>query len=820
MADTARREAAQLYSSAEAFLRDEQIEDCIRESSRAVEIFEGCGREGMSGLADALVMLIDAHKQLAVSQQEKPQQALTLAQDYLAKFIAAGDRRGEATMLLALADCNHDKRGRKKRTESLELAAEALEIFRAIEDKKSEACTLIVMAMAHFKFFMYDDMLHEAQCALDLLEELGDKFHLARALNVVGLALSYQRRLDPAMDKGKAALSTWRELGLRRQEAMQLNTMCGWLRFARWPKKALVLAEQSLLQFRSVGPSGLPGGAGYRREAQVVGVIIELMVELKQHKSALKFAQASCDRFVEVGSPCGQGIAKEAIGRIYIALDKTDKAIEVVDEARGIADELGDKKWSAKLLYSTAQAHMRGKAPGLSLETLDKAIALAEEAGDTQEVNRLQQNLIDGLLHQGNMKAALRVATEARAAAAQKSGDKRAEATFILREAQIKYAMTKAEEAIALAKQAQELYQESYWPRGEAGALQFVADVCLQRGDIEGALESGEERLAILREMNDPVAEIYGILFIASVHLKDENFAEADKLAQEAQQMSRKETTDTKTQVEVLVFLEQVCSAQAIALLPDDKAGKPLVDRAVRAVNEALQLAGKAENRMLRAMVLFRRAQTMVLARRIAAALRDIKDAIVTFEALEQYNMLGRSLLQCATMKYGLGKDDEAAAEVEQANVIAQDTNDQALAKDVENLRKTLEDRKRQEAEALRTPQVAQPQLAQGPKAAQAPVAAQAAAEVSAAAPVSKGLDPAYVHKALASMVKDAIASDEDEVELDTPFMDAGMDSLSSVALMSMVAKEFSMSLSPSLVFDFPTLRAMEDHLIAESKER
>lgn len=37
--------------------------------------------------------------------------------------------------------------------------------------------------------------------------------------------------------------------------------------------------------------------------------------------------------------------------------------------------------------------------------------------------------------------------------------------------------------------------------------------------------------------------------------------------------------------------------------------------------------------------------------------------------------------------------------------------------------------------------------------------------------------------------LKDAIASDED-LELDSPFMDAGMDSLSSVALMSMVAKD------------------------------
>merc|ERR1719181_1370319 len=94
---------------------------------------------------------------------------------------------------------------------------------------------------------------------------------------------------------------------------------------------------------------------------------------------------------------------------------------------------------------------------------------------------------------------------------------------------------------------------------------------------------------------------------------------------------------------------------------------------------------------------------------------------------------------------------------------------------------------------------------------------------VVAAAPVSvepakpKGLDAAFVRKQLMTFVKDVMASD-DELELDSPFMEAGMDSLSSVSLMSMVAKEFQMALSPSLVFDFPTVRALEEHLVEESK--
>merc|ERR1712226_1813724 len=96
-------------------------------------------------------------------------------------------------------------------------------------------------------------------------------------------------------------------------------------------------------------------------------------------------------------------------------------------------------------------------------------------------------------------------------------------------------------------------------------------------------------------------------------------------------------------------------------------------------------------------------------------------------------------------------------------------------------------------------------------------VAVQQAAPVSVEPAKPKGLDAAFVRKQLMTFVKDVMASD-DVLELDSPFMEAGMDSLSSVSLMSMVAKEFQMALSPSLVFDFPTVRALEDHLVEESK--
>jgi len=806
------REAAQLYGQAESAIRDEQFQDCITAAEKAVQIFEGLGAEGASGLIDTLYILVDAHRQMATTMQEKPQTALSISGQYLEKFRASKNQRGEAAMLLSLAEINHDKRGRKKRQEALETAAEALRIFAQIDDKKFEALTLIISGMAHYKFFMYDLMLEEAQQSLAIAEQLGDKFLTAKAQNLTGLALSSQRKIDEAMERGRAALALWRELGMKRQEAIQTHAMAGWLLYSRWPKKALALAEQTLLTLREIGPAGIPSGAKHRREAMCVYMIIEIMAELKQYKPAIKFAKTAFERFGELGCQLGQGMVKDAMGRVYIVMDKPDKAIEAVDQAREIADNMGDKRWSAKLLFGVAQAHMKAKDTNEAIETLDKTIGLAQAAGDMQETARLQQNLIDALLfRQRNPKAALRVAKEARTMA-QKNSDKRAEAMAILREGMAQGSMGKKDEAAQLAKQAQELFQESYWPRGEAQCLHFMADLRSQSGDLDSALECAEERLAVLRGIHDLSMEANAMLQLAQLHMKDDNYEEAERLAQAAVALGKKDR-NPRVQVDSLLLLTQLNNTKVLDK-PEDKSMKPVIDRAVRTVNEALQVAGKAENRSLRALVLFKRAETMVLAGRHQTGLRDVKESAAIFEEMDHYQALGRCMLLSGNIKHALGQAEEGEADVEKADLIAKDIGDHQLADEVMNFRKALEEKKKEQERKAQV-QIEQPQLV-APTPGAAPTGPAPVVESAPAVPEQKGLDPVHVRKQLAAMVKDAIASDED-LELDSPFMDAGMDSLSSVALMSMVAKEFQMALSPSLVFDFPTLRAMEEHLVTES---
>merc|ERR1712050_197180 len=61
------------------------------------------------------------------------------------------------------------------------------------------------------------------------------------------------------------------------------------------------------------------------------------------------------------------------------------------------------------------------------------------------------------------------------------------------------------------------------------------------------------------------------------------------------------------------------------------------------------------------------------------------------------------------------------------------------------------------------------------------------------------------------------VVTDDADMAADVPFMEAGIDSLGSVQFVSDASREFSMNLPPSIVFDFPTVRALAEHLVEES---
>jgi acyl carrier protein len=65
-------------------------------------------------------------------------------------------------------------------------------------------------------------------------------------------------------------------------------------------------------------------------------------------------------------------------------------------------------------------------------------------------------------------------------------------------------------------------------------------------------------------------------------------------------------------------------------------------------------------------------------------------------------------------------------------------------------------------------------------------------------------------------LFQDAIANDSQEIKIDIPLMDAGIDSLSALAVTSQIAKEFGVSPSDTLIFEYPTIRDIHSYLVGE----
>lgn len=104
-------------------------------------------------------------------------------------------------------------------------------------------------------------------------------------------------------------------------------------------------------------------------------------------------------------------------------------------------------------------------------------------------------------------------------------------------------------------------------------------------------------------------------------------------------------------------------------------------------------------------------------------------------------------------------------------------------------------------------------------RAVEAAPAAQAAQSAAAVVSAKPALDVAVVSKQVRALVLDSVADDDENIVLDTPFMEAGIDSLGSVQLVTSCAKTFQLSMAPSVVFDFPSIRELANHIVAESAD-
>lgn len=804
-----KREASMLFSAAETSLEEGNAKDALKVAEDALAKFRALGDSGKQGVADSLHLVVGCHRLEAYINYKDPEDGLKLATDELAKFKTAGDKKGEATMNLALAEIATDNLRLSKRREAAEYVAEALKIAKDIGDKKLEAKCLLESAFAQFSMNEPDKMLADAEAALKLYEELNDKMGKGMALFVVGLSSVKTKAWDTAVQKATSAQKIFEELGKKPLEAGILHSMAMWRLLEDKAKKAVPLAEQALAITKTMEK-------GARAEAVASYTVCEAMIETKNAKGALKVAKDALDKFTADSKKKEQAIMQEALTAVHLASDAPEKAVKTIDLARQLAEELGDKRYEARIMIEASQVHINSKERDEALEALEKAVDLAQEDNDLYGTAYAQRQLATFyMFEKDDVKEGLKTANSA-AETAQQDEDKVAEALATMQVAFAHNLQDENSKALTACNDAQELYQEAGYPEGEANALEMIAELKAYDGKFEAALEAAEERLSIYRELKDVAGEAKALMQIASLHNRDKNWEEAEKVCKEAQTLAQKvDDADLETQIQLLmaqIFMDQASDAS------DDKKAKGFYAKASKAAADSVATAGKSGEKRPKAMALYMKAQTLVMEDKMSDAQRNASDAESLFRQVGSEDGQAACLHLIGSICMANGQVDKALDTLDKALSLAQAANNTDLAYEISVTTYNIQRQVAPAQSMMMMDPSMMAQMQQMMPAGGGDMGAMddgGAAQSVAAKP--KGLDPAFVRKQLMTFVKDVMASD-DELELDSPFMEAGMDSLSSVSLMSMVAKEFQMALSPSLVFDFPTVRALEDHLVEESK--
>lgn len=88
----------------------------------------------------------------------------------------------------------------------------------------------------------------------------------------------------------------------------------------------------------------------------------------------------------------------------------------------------------------------------------------------------------------------------------------------------------------------------------------------------------------------------------------------------------------------------------------------------------------------------------------------------------------------------------------------------------------------------------------------------------SAAVAQAPGLDAEWVMETIHKVVTQSLSDDDVEVYADNPLMEMGMDSLTAVAFRNGLNGALGMNLPAALMFDYPSMRSICDHVVESSR--
>jgi tetratricopeptide (TPR) repeat protein/acyl carrier protein len=454
-----------------------------------------------------------------------------------------------------------------------------------------------------------------------------------------------------------------------------------------------------------------------------------------------------------------------------------------------------------------AELHLKEGAYGKAADESLRAMELVKAEEKWIDMASALKCHVEAKVAMGDTKDAVAVAIEARETF-EKAGASKAEASACLALCSAQRAAKKYDRAATAAKAAQEIAYQEEDEKGEAVALGIMADVYMADDKFDKAIRAAEQARRLWKGMQNLAAEANALNIIAQAHVNMQH---------------KKDAMD---------------GASGVTKKAD------AWDKALKAGNEALKISREVPEELnsglFAATALCTLAEVQLAKKSGAAALECANEAVALFMDGKEEASAAYAWVLCAQADiiledYNQARDD--ALEGVEIFKLAGDEKGQSYAQSVFDLAEKLAPAPAASFDMAAMQAMmasagggggAQWKLPAGPKSvAAAPTAAAAEPAKTASSKPRAGGSTLAVNSSLTSEVVAAkikevamgIVGDDEDIEVDTPLMQAGLTSNTAVTLRDELSQELpGISLPPTLLFDYPSISGIADFIVEKAQ--
>lgn len=704
-------------------------------------------------IADTLRVVIRARCLIGERKE-----ALGQAKEELARFRKQNDKRGEASMLLSMAETASEHMGNKQREEAFFNAQEAHALFKEVDDAKMQGAALLVLANIHLKKgskgtnadSSLADAADTANDARSLFQKADDRRGEAQALHALAVAYASRKKFQDAQQTAKKALVIYQDLEDKKMESHEWCIIAMWHLYKKEPKEAVPAAEKALAVAQEASE-----GRGW--EIEPLKTLVQSHIACGEMDEALDIAEEGLERFVESRDKKGEAAGWIILFEAHLANNDFDQARFAGEKAERLLWIVGEKKNEAQLYLTGVTLFLQRDQLQKALESVRRALKIFQGMGDTDEEAVALRTLCEVHLARGEVQEALVSAQNAKEFCATVE-DKIGEALALLMISSLHSMTDNFEEALEAVDTATQIFTDCKDLKGQASALQTLARMHIDKDDQKAALQAVTKAQSLLSDINDQNALIDVLLMKASIELA----------------LGSKEDA------------------------PSGKKGKDTgLDKALASANEALKTARKLGDTASKIGSLFMIGQVHIVSQKGAEALKAIKEGLAICQENELEGDEGRLLVLEAYAHMHVRDFAKAGESAGQGLALLQKAGDVAGEQMANECLGQIANLTRAPKQMMMESYEGDGEGGEGGGEGESIVDA-GPAEYSG--PTVEIL----VHK-LGSLVKDMF--DVDDIEADTELMDIGLDSLSMLDFHSRIAKQFpGVSWSATMLFDYPTI--------------